>query len=93
VPDLLKQRYELDPGVALRDEPFGALAYHFGTRRLTFLKTRELVAVVRALGDSTDLGEALARAAVPQDSWPVYARAVEALAAAGMVRERAAVAA
>ena len=34
----------------MRPEPFGALAYHFGNRRLTFLKRAELVAVVRALG-------------------------------------------
>ena len=25
--------------MSLRPEPFGALAYHFGTRRLSFLKT------------------------------------------------------
>ncbi len=36
----------LDGRVALRPEPFGALAYHFGTRRLSFLKTRKLLAVV-----------------------------------------------
>ncbi|MGZ4705982.1 MAG: mycofactocin biosynthesis chaperone MftB, partial [Acidimicrobiales bacterium] len=27
--------YRLDPRVALRPEPFGALAYHYGNRRLT----------------------------------------------------------
>src|SRR5579875_380150 len=37
--------------VALRPEPFGALAYHFGTRRLSFLKTRKLLAVVESLGE------------------------------------------
>ncbi len=29
---------ELHPQVALRPEPFGALAYHYGNRRLIFLK-------------------------------------------------------
>lgn len=43
------------PGVALRPEPFGALAYHFGTRRLTFLKSPELAAVVRSLADHGDV--------------------------------------
>ena len=33
-------RLELDPQVALRPEPFGALAYHYGNRRLVFLGTR-----------------------------------------------------
>jgi putative mycofactocin binding protein MftB len=32
--------WALDPQVALRPEPFGALAYNFTTRRLSFLKTR-----------------------------------------------------
>jgi putative mycofactocin binding protein MftB len=35
--------------VALRPEPFGALVYHFGTRRLSFLKTPQLVEVVSGL--------------------------------------------
>ena len=43
--------WALDRQVALRPEPFGALAYHFGTRRLSFLKSRTLLAVVQALGE------------------------------------------
>jgi putative mycofactocin binding protein MftB len=46
---MLTQAWSLSPSVALRPEPFGALAYHFGNRRLTFLKRPELVAVVRDL--------------------------------------------
>jgi putative mycofactocin binding protein MftB len=42
----LERGWALDPQVALRPEPFGALAYHFGTRRLSFLKTPTLRAVV-----------------------------------------------
>ena len=38
---------ELHPQVALRPEPFGALAYHYGNRRLVFLKSPDVVAVVR----------------------------------------------
>jgi putative mycofactocin binding protein MftB len=36
----------LHPDVALRDESFGALAYHFQNRRLVFLKSRALVELV-----------------------------------------------
>ena len=32
--------WRVHPQVALRDESFGALAYHYGTRRLLFLKSR-----------------------------------------------------
>ena len=37
--------------MALRPEPFGALVYHFGTRKLSFLKSKPLVTVVEALAD------------------------------------------
>lgn len=45
------QYWRLSERVSLRDEEFGALAYHHGTRRLVFLKSRQLVDVVRRLGD------------------------------------------
>ncbi len=41
--------YRLSLRVGLRPEPFGALAYHYDTRRLVFLKSPELVDLVRAL--------------------------------------------
>jgi putative mycofactocin binding protein MftB len=53
------QRYRLSPEVALRPEPFGALAYHFGNRRLCFLKVPELVDVVRGLGAHSSARDAL----------------------------------
>jgi mycofactocin biosynthesis protein MftB len=39
----------LSPHVSLREESFGALAYHFGTRRLVFLKSKALVELVESL--------------------------------------------
>ena len=50
---MLDRRLALDPQVALRPEPFGALAYHYGNRRLIFLKHPDVVRVVQALGDTT----------------------------------------
>src|SRR5579862_3146191 len=41
--------WQLHPQVALRDESFGALAYHYGNRRLVFLKSRMLVELVSTL--------------------------------------------
>ena len=41
--------WELDSRVSIRPERFGALLYHFGTRRLSFLKSRTLLDVVQAL--------------------------------------------
>jgi putative mycofactocin binding protein MftB len=82
----LDQAWRLSPSVALRPEPFGALAYHFGNRKLTFLKRPELVAVVRLLGDSVDVRTALVEASVPEVSWPAYLAALEGLAATDMIR-------
>ena len=52
--------YRRSPQVALRPEPFGALAYHFGTRRLSFLKTPVLVTVVESLAGRLAAGPPVA---------------------------------
>jgi mycofactocin biosynthesis protein MftB len=83
---MLDQRWGLSPSVSLRPEPFGALAYHFGNRKLTFLKRPELVEVVRRLGESADVRSALVAAGVPERQWPAYAEALTGLAAADMIR-------
>jgi mycofactocin biosynthesis protein MftB len=49
--------YRCSPRVALRPEPFGALVYHFGSRRLSFLKTPQLVAVVSGLEQHDSIEE------------------------------------
>ena len=48
----------------MRPEPFGALLYHFGTRRLSFLKTPQLVDVVTGLEHHPDVHAALDAAGV-----------------------------
>jgi putative mycofactocin binding protein MftB len=89
MPDpLLDEGWMLSPSVALRPEPFGALAYHFGNRRLTFLKRPELVAVVRGLADHPHARGALDAAGVPEAQHPAYAAALRGLAAADMIRRR-----
>jgi len=85
---LLDQPWQLSPSVALRPEPFGALAYHFGNRRLTFLKRPELVAAVRLLAESPDVRTALPRAGVPDSRPEAYVTAMTGLAAADMIRPR-----
>ena len=72
--------------VALRPEPFGALAYHFGNRKLTFLKRAELVAVVQALGEQPDVRSALVAAGVPRRSGRRYDAALRGLADTDMIR-------
>ena len=80
--------YRCSSRVALRPEPFGALAYDFGTRRLSFLKTPTLVEVVRTLEDQPDVHTTLEAAGVPRDQRAAYLKALEGLAEAGTIEER-----
>jgi mycofactocin biosynthesis protein MftB len=84
----LNSGWRLNPAVALRPEPFGALAYHFGNRRLSFLKTRPLVTVVRLLESHDSAADALAAAGVPAGQWARYAAALAALADSEVIDAR-----
>ncbi len=81
--------FRVSPSVALRPEPFGALVYHFGTRRLSFLKTLQLVDVVTGLEHHDDVHAAIAAAGVEEPQRPAYLRALAGLAASGTIEERA----
>ncbi len=74
--------------VALRPEPFGALAYHFGNRKLSFLKSKTLVAVVEALGDHPSAAAALTACAVPDAQRATYVKALADLARSQMIQVR-----
>ena len=50
----LDAAWRLDPQVSIRPERFGALLYHFGTRRLSFLKSPKLLAVGVRLGRAAE---------------------------------------
>jgi mycofactocin biosynthesis protein MftB len=80
--------WRLSAVVALRDESFGALAYDFATRRLSFLKTRLLVDVIRALESAPDVASALTRAGVPEGDRATYLAALDGLARSGMLIPR-----
>jgi putative mycofactocin binding protein MftB len=81
---LADRPWRLNPQVALRDEAFGALAYHYGNRRLVFLKSRTLVALVSSLADYPSASEAIA-ACVPEGSHAAYERALARLAASEVI--------
>ena len=82
--------WELDSQVSVRPERFGALLYHFGTRRLSFLKNTTLLAVVRALPSQPSARAACAEAGVSAAELPRYRSALAALAASRLIRPRSA---
>jgi mycofactocin biosynthesis protein MftB len=85
---VLDRAWGLAPQVAVRPEPFGALLYHFGTRQLSFLKDRRLLAVVEGLAAAPSARTACSAAGVAADEMPAYESALRRLADTDMVRER-----
>ncbi|MEV1005782.1 mycofactocin biosynthesis chaperone MftB [Streptomyces sp. NPDC049881] len=84
----IDRAWDLHPQVSVRPEPFGALLYHFGTRKLSFLKDRGLLAVVQGLAGAPTARAACAAAGIPEAELPRYGRALATLAASSMVVER-----
>jgi mycofactocin biosynthesis protein MftB len=77
--------WRLDDRVSIRPERFGALLYHFGTRRLTFLKSPVLLDVVRGLAEQPNARAACTQAGVSSAELPRYRAALRALAASQML--------
>ena len=84
----LDAQWQLHPQVSVRPERFGALLYHFGTRRLSFLKSRTLLDVVNALSEAPSARAACAQADVPAAELPAYRHALSTLAASRMIVEQ-----
>ncbi len=77
--------YRLSPDVALRPESFGALVYHFGTRKLSFLKTPRLVEIVRSLTEHASARRAVEAEGVAEADHDSYLTALASLARSNMI--------
>jgi mycofactocin biosynthesis protein MftB len=88
-PGVLDRAWDVSPRVSIRPESFGALLYHFGTRRLSFLKDRRLLEVVQVLPRSATARDACLAVGLAPDEMPTYERALAQLAATDMLQERA----
>jgi putative mycofactocin binding protein MftB len=80
--------FELDPRVALRPEPFGALAYHYGNRRLVFLRSEEMVQVVKSLADHPTIDAALEANGVEPRRRAAFTEALAGLRRSEIIRAR-----
>jgi len=77
--------WRLHPKVALRLEPFGALLYHYGTRRLSFVKDPRLAQALCRLGSSPSALRACRDAGVSDAALPAHLGAIARLVTSGMV--------
>ena len=84
----LDDAWLLDPRVSVRPEPFGALLYHFGTRRLSFLKDPRLRVIVTTLGDHATAREACRAAGVSAAELPGFRVALDRLVGGAMLQRR-----
>lgn len=73
--------WRLHERVALRPEPFGALAYHYGNRRLTFLRSPDLVTLVESPEAQPSPRAAFNAAGLDAKRWPSFEKALTSLAA------------
>ncbi|MGD9750649.1 MAG: mycofactocin biosynthesis chaperone MftB [Acidimicrobiia bacterium] len=87
-PAELRRALELHPQVAVRPEPFGALAYHYGNRRLVFLRHPDVVKVVEALGDHADVADTLRACGIAEARWPGFLKALAQLERSEILRAR-----
>ena len=85
---LLDRRLELHPQVALRPEPFGALAYHYGNRKLIFLRHPDVVRVVRSLPEHDSVADTLRSCGIDPARWPSFETALSSLTESEMLHER-----
>jgi putative mycofactocin binding protein MftB len=85
---LLDRCLVLHPQVALRPEPFGALAYHYGNRKLVFLRHPDIVRVVSSLDEHDTLSDTLHACDIAENRWPSFERALLALTASEMLHDR-----
>ncbi len=77
--------YQLHANVALRPEPFGALAYHYGNRKLVFLKSPRMVSLVRSLNDFGSVELALAPLELSIRATENYLNALRSLESSEMI--------
>lgn len=85
---MLDRALRLHDQVALRPEPFGALAYHYGTRRLVFVKHPDVVRVLRVLGDHESVRASLIACGIDESRWPAFCSALTSLLESEMLHER-----
>jgi len=86
----LDRAWRLHPQVSVRPEPFGALLYHFGNRKLSFLKDRTLLDIVSRLEQEPSARAACLAAGLDETQVDRFGVALATLEKSEILVERAA---
>ena len=79
------EHWRLHPRVSIRPERFGAMAYHYDNRRLSFLKSNDLVEVVNRLAEHPTARAAFDACDLAPQRWPSFSKALAVLANSDMI--------
>ena len=82
---VLDRSLELAPQVSVRPERFGALLYHFDTRKLSFLKHPDLVRVVESLDAHDSVRDTFVAIGLDERRWPSFLAALATLETSEMI--------
>jgi mycofactocin biosynthesis protein MftB len=77
--------WRLHSQVAVRPEHFGALLCHFGTRKLSFLKSQKILEIVESLDEHPDARAACRAAGIDDAQQEPYMRALGTLVKSHML--------
>ncbi len=83
-----QRAWRLHHRVALRPEPFGAMAYHYDNRRLNFLRSPDLVRLVETLENFESARSAFDALGLDSQRWPAFERALASLAVSDFLETR-----
>ncbi|MCL4313078.1 MAG: mycofactocin biosynthesis chaperone MftB [Actinobacteria bacterium] len=82
---LLDQHLTLSPTVSTRKERFGALVYNHENRKLSFIRSEELLCIIEDLRQGASVKDALVANRVDPSRWPTFVASLSTLLAQGFL--------
>lgn len=78
-------RCKIPEHVAVRPETFGALLYDYNSRRLSFVKDRQLASVLRHLDGQQTVAQVMDQCDTPDQNKPLFLNVIVELLNQGML--------
>jgi len=82
---LLDRYLTLNPTVSIRKERFGALVYNHENRKLSFIRSEELLCIIEDLQKGASVKGALVANKIDPSRWPIFVASLSTLLNQGFV--------